>query len=147
MLMDECSIYEPVRGEPNEFFDTSSYSKHLSYFGLGCVPSIRRCCNAAVREWQECCARFSDGPIIQSPLWQRCCHVLHAILAPVRYGNSSVQSRYPLRSGMIDIAAILLFGTLVVYTVLRAIKLDRLLPWFSKDEQQPPPPSKKKFRT
>jgi uncharacterized paraquat-inducible protein A len=47
---------------------------------------------------------------------------------------------------MIDNAAILLFGTLVVYTVLRAIKLDRLLPWFSKDEQQPPPPSKKSFR-
>ena len=47
---------------------------------------------------------------------------------------------------MIDNAAILLFGTLVVYTVFRAIKLYRLLPWFSKDEQQPPPPSKKSFR-
>jgi hypothetical protein len=38
---------------------------------------------------------------------------------------------------MIDIAAILLFSSLIVYTVFRAIKLDKLLPWFSanSDEQ------------
>jgi uncharacterized paraquat-inducible protein A len=39
---------------------------------------------------------------------------------------------------MIDNAAILIFSTLIVYTVIRAIKLDRLLPWFSREEQQPP---------
>jgi hypothetical protein len=47
---------------------------------------------------------------------------------------------------MIDTAAILLFSTLMVYTVLRAIKLDKLLPWFSREDQQPPPPAKKKIR-
>ncbi|WP_198116044.1 hypothetical protein [Massilia rhizosphaerae] len=47
---------------------------------------------------------------------------------------------------MIDNAAILLFSTLIVYTVIRAIKLDKLLPWFSKDEQQAPPPPKKNTR-
>lgn len=47
---------------------------------------------------------------------------------------------------MIDNAAILLFSTLIVYTVIRAIQLDKLLPWFSKDEQQPPPPPKKNTR-
>jgi hypothetical protein len=38
---------------------------------------------------------------------------------------------------MIDIVAILLFSSLIVYTVFRAIKLDKLLPWFSanSDEQ------------
>jgi uncharacterized paraquat-inducible protein A len=46
---------------------------------------------------------------------------------------------------MIDNAAILLFSTLIIYTVIRAIKLDKLLPWFSKDEQQSPP-SKKNIR-
>jgi hypothetical protein len=43
---------------------------------------------------------------------------------------------------MIDNAAILLFSTLILYTVIRAVKLDKVLPWFSKDEQQPPPPKK-----
>jgi uncharacterized paraquat-inducible protein A len=43
---------------------------------------------------------------------------------------------------MIDNAAILLFSTLIIYTVIRAIKLDKLLPWFSKDEQQSPPSMK-----
>ncbi|MCS0615525.1 hypothetical protein NX783_22530 [Massilia kyonggiensis] len=47
---------------------------------------------------------------------------------------------------MIDTAAILLFSSLVVYTVIRAIKFDKLLPWFSKDTPQPPPPAKKRFR-
>ena len=47
---------------------------------------------------------------------------------------------------MIDTAAILLFSSLVVYTVIRAIKFDKLLPWFSKDAPQPPPPVKKRFR-
>ena len=47
---------------------------------------------------------------------------------------------------MIDNAAILFFSTLIVYTVIRAIKLDKLLPWFSKNEQQPPPPVKKHVR-
>lgn len=38
---------------------------------------------------------------------------------------------------MIDIVAILMFSSLIVYTVFRAIKLDRLLPWFSaKDARQ-----------
>jgi hypothetical protein len=47
---------------------------------------------------------------------------------------------------MIDTAAILLFSTLIIYTVIRAIKLDKLLPWFSREEQQPPPPAKKNVR-
>lgn len=47
---------------------------------------------------------------------------------------------------MIDNAAILLFGTLIVYTVFRAIKLDKLLPWFSSDEQQPPQQLKQGIR-
>lgn len=34
---------------------------------------------------------------------------------------------------MIDNLAILLFGSLIVYTVLRAIKFDVLIPWFSED--------------
>jgi hypothetical protein len=69
--------------------------------------------------------------------------MLHVILAPVRSGNSSVQGSTPRqRSRMIDNAAILLFSTLIAYTVIRAIQLDKLLPWFSKDEQQPPPPKK-----
>jgi len=38
---------------------------------------------------------------------------------------------------MIDNVAILMFSSLIVYTVFRAVKLDRLLPWFSaKDERQ-----------
>ena len=47
---------------------------------------------------------------------------------------------------MIDNAAILIFSTLILYTVIRAIKLDSLLPWFSRDEQQTPLPAKKNVR-
>ena len=47
---------------------------------------------------------------------------------------------------MIDTAAILLFSTLIIYTVIRAIKLDKVLPWFSREEQQLPPPAKKNVR-
>jgi len=47
---------------------------------------------------------------------------------------------------MIDTAAILLFSSLILYTVIRAIKLDKLLPWFSREDQQPPAPVKKKYR-
>jgi uncharacterized paraquat-inducible protein A len=39
---------------------------------------------------------------------------------------------------MIDNAAILVFSSLIVYTVFRAVKLDKLLPWFSADDQYPP---------
>lgn len=37
---------------------------------------------------------------------------------------------------MIDIAALLLFSALVVYTIFRATKLDKLLPWFTSDSEQ-----------
>lgn len=37
---------------------------------------------------------------------------------------------------MIDNAAILLFSGLIVYTVFRAIKLDKLIPWFSPDSER-----------
>ena len=47
---------------------------------------------------------------------------------------------------MIDTAAILLFSFLILYTVIRAIKLDKLLAWFSREDQQPPAPVKKKYR-
>jgi hypothetical protein len=47
---------------------------------------------------------------------------------------------------MIDTAAILIFSTLIVYTVVRAIKLDRLVPWFSDKDEQQLPPSKKDAR-
>lgn len=45
---------------------------------------------------------------------------------------------------MIDNFAILLFSTLIVYAVLRAVKLDKLLTWFSAEEQKPLPRPKKK---
>jgi uncharacterized paraquat-inducible protein A len=45
---------------------------------------------------------------------------------------------------MIDTAAILLFSTLIIYTVIRAIQLDKVLSWFSREEQQLPPAAKKK---
>lgn len=45
---------------------------------------------------------------------------------------------------MIDNFAIFLFSTLIVYTVLRAVKLDKLLSWFSAVEQKPAPRPKKK---
>jgi hypothetical protein len=46
---------------------------------------------------------------------------------------------------MIDIAAIFIFSSLIVYTVIRAIKLDKLLPWFSENEPATlPSPAKKK---
>lgn len=44
---------------------------------------------------------------------------------------------------MIDIAAILLFSGLIVYTVFRAIKLDKVLPWFSASGEQPQPQASK----
>lgn len=47
---------------------------------------------------------------------------------------------------MIDNAAILLFSTLIVYTVIRAIKLDKLIPWFSDREPQQSLPLKKGIR-
>jgi hypothetical protein len=47
---------------------------------------------------------------------------------------------------MIDTAAILLFSSLILYTVIRAIKLDKQLPWFSREDQQPPAPVKKTYR-
>jgi uncharacterized paraquat-inducible protein A len=47
---------------------------------------------------------------------------------------------------MIDNVSLLLFGLLVVYTVFRAIKLDRLIPWFSADSKQYEAPPKKKNR-
>lgn len=37
---------------------------------------------------------------------------------------------------MIDNAALLLFGLLVIYTVFRAIKMDRVIPWFSVETKQ-----------
>lgn len=40
------------------------------------------------------------------------------------------------RLHMVDNVAILVFSTLIVYTVFRAIKLDKLLPWFSANEQR-----------
>jgi hypothetical protein len=33
---------------------------------------------------------------------------------------------------MIDNAAILIFSSLIVYTVIRAIKADKLMPWFAE---------------
>jgi hypothetical protein len=47
---------------------------------------------------------------------------------------------------MIDNAALLIFSSLIVYTVIRAIKLDKLIPWFSDKDQQQSPPSKKGIR-
>lgn len=37
---------------------------------------------------------------------------------------------------MIDNLAILIFSSAIVYTVFRAIKLDKVLPWFSADSEQ-----------
>lgn len=37
---------------------------------------------------------------------------------------------------MIDNISLLVFGLLVVYTVFRAIKLDRVIPWFSAETKQ-----------
>jgi uncharacterized paraquat-inducible protein A len=47
---------------------------------------------------------------------------------------------------MIDNASLLLFGLLVVYTVFRAIKLDKLIPWFSAETKQYQVVPKKKTR-
>ena len=44
---------------------------------------------------------------------------------------------------MIDNATIQLFSGLIVYTVLRAIKLDKLLPWFSPEDNQAQQPQPK----
>lgn len=38
---------------------------------------------------------------------------------------------------MIDITAILIFSLLIVYTVFRAVKIDKLLPWFSAEAIDP----------
>lgn len=38
---------------------------------------------------------------------------------------------------MIDNVALLLFGLLILYTVFRAIKLDKLLPWFAANSEPP----------
>lgn len=37
---------------------------------------------------------------------------------------------------MIDNAALVVFGLLVIYTVFRAIKLDRVIPWFSAETRK-----------
>lgn len=47
---------------------------------------------------------------------------------------------------MIDITSLLLFSGLIVYTIFRAIKLDKLLPWFSSDSEQQPEQSKQAIR-
>jgi hypothetical protein len=48
---------------------------------------------------------------------------------------------------MIDNASLLVFGLAILYTVFRALRLDKLIPWFAPDsEAQLPPPEKKKFR-
>lgn len=47
---------------------------------------------------------------------------------------------------MIDNVAIFIFGSLIVYSVYRAVKLDRVLVWFSSEAQQVPLPPPKKFR-
>lgn len=38
---------------------------------------------------------------------------------------------------MIDNAALLIFGLLIVYTVFRAIALDKTTPWFSTGDAEP----------
>jgi hypothetical protein len=47
---------------------------------------------------------------------------------------------------MIDVLAIFLFSLLIVYTVFRAIKLDKLIPWFSDNEPSIATPPKKEGR-
>jgi uncharacterized paraquat-inducible protein A len=47
---------------------------------------------------------------------------------------------------MIDNFAIFIFGALVVYTAFRAVKLDKLIPWFTADTKLPQPKPKKAFR-
>lgn len=37
---------------------------------------------------------------------------------------------------MIDNVAILVFSTLIIFTVYRAIRLDRRIPWFSADSDR-----------
>lgn len=37
---------------------------------------------------------------------------------------------------MIDNIAVLIFSTLIVYVVFRAIKLDKLIPWFSTNSEE-----------
>jgi hypothetical protein len=36
---------------------------------------------------------------------------------------------------MIDNFSIIFFGLLIIYTAYRAIKLDKILPWFETEEQ------------
>lgn len=46
---------------------------------------------------------------------------------------------------MIDVAAVLIFGLLIIYTVFRAVKLDKVIPWFRVDRTPKAPlPAKKK---
>jgi hypothetical protein len=47
---------------------------------------------------------------------------------------------------MVDNIAIFFFSSLIVYIVFRAVKLDRLLAWFSTEEQEVPLPPKKGIR-
>lgn len=47
---------------------------------------------------------------------------------------------------MIDTASLLLFSAMVVYTTFRAVKLDKLLPWFSRNSEQEAQESKQTLR-
>lgn len=45
---------------------------------------------------------------------------------------------------MIDNASLLVFGLAILYTVFRAVRLDKLIPWFAPDSERHVPPSEKK---
>jgi hypothetical protein len=146
--MDKESIYEASRERPNEFLDTSSCGKRLTQ-----AIAVLMHGKANATCWCSGTRQESVLPPIQSlidntkSVQATVCHMLHVILLPVR----SVTHRYVAtgtrqRPGMIDTAAILLFSSLILYTVIRAIKLDKLLSWFSREDQQPPAPVKKKHR-
>jgi uncharacterized paraquat-inducible protein A len=47
---------------------------------------------------------------------------------------------------MIDNVSLLVFGLLVIYTVFRAIKLDKLIPWFAAETKRFQTQSKKTRR-
>lgn len=47
---------------------------------------------------------------------------------------------------MIDNASLLVFGLAILYTVFRAIRLDKVIPWFSPDSERQLPPAEKKMR-
>lgn len=42
---------------------------------------------------------------------------------------------------MIDNFSIFFFGGLIIYTVFKAIKLDKLIPWFHAPEESPSNPT------